>query len=141
MNISELCKSEVCSISQDQSINQAAKLMKEKNIGSIVVVADNKPVGIVTDRDIALKLADETSLENLKISDVMCKDIFVLKEDQDLMEAVNAMKNQKIRRAPVVSKEGNLCGIVSVDDLLIYMAQGLSCLTDLIESQVERKSA
>ncbi len=144
MNISEICNKEVCTINKNESIKQAAKIMKEKNIGSLVILDDAKesqqcPVGILTDRDIAIKaVADkEQDLNDITISEIMCTDVLIIQDDQNLSEVINEMKKQKVRRAPVVSKDGKLCGIVSLDDLLIFMAQGLSELTDLIEGQVK----
>lgn len=142
MSISDICKNKAITISKDETIQHAAKLMRDNAIGSIVVTQNEEgeevPIGIVTDRDIAIKaVAEKTSLKDVKVSHVMCKDLLVIEDDQDINDAIETMEAKKVRRAPIINEEGEICGIVSLDDLLVYMAKGLTKLAGLVEKQIK----
>lgn len=142
MSIDDFCKHQAITITKDDTIQQAANLMRDQDIGSIVVTQkkDDKevPIGIITDRDITIKaVADKTDLKDVKVSQLMCKDLLVIEHDQDIEGAIEMMAEKGVRRAPVIDKEGEVCGIVSLDDLFVYMAKGLMKLTALVEKQIK----
>jgi CBS domain-containing protein len=141
MSIANCACKDVVTLPEAASLSEAAKLMKQKNVGSIVVVknAENDliPVGIITDRDI-VTLSDAANVELNKVSvkDVVTKDLLVVKEDSNYHDAIQAMAEKGVRRAPVVDENGKLTGLISVDDLLVILIDKLSSLSALIKKQM-----
>jgi CBS domain-containing protein len=138
MTIGNMCRDQVVTIAEAASIKEAAKVMAEKNIGFLVVTgADgNKPVGSLTDRDIVVNgIADKGEVVNLKVSDIMHKDLLVLKGEQGVREIIKDMCEKGVRRAPIVENE-KLIGIVSIDDLLVLLAKELNEVAELIKKQI-----
>ena len=109
---------DVKSVSPNDSISQAALLMEQLNVGSVPVVDNNKVVGIVTDRDIALRNVARGQNPNQKVSDVMTTNVTSAPPDMDVHSAANIMASNQIRRLPVVDN-GNLIGIVAIGDLAV----------------------
>jgi CBS domain-containing protein len=138
MSIQEVCTYEVVTTTKSTLIKEAAKLMKKNNIGNIVVVESEKPVGILTDRDIVTKVfADDKDANGIRVSDVMSSNLLVLKKDQGIKEAIDAMCNKGVRRAPIVDDNNKLCGIATVDDLLPLIANELHSVAKLVCKQVD----
>jgi len=110
---------DVRTIPSNATIKDAAEIMHNINVGSIPVVDNNnKLVGIVTDRDIVLRSVAKGQDPNIKVSDVMSRDIKTISPDTDVHEAADLMAEKQIRRLPVVDN-GNLVGIVSIGDLAV----------------------
>lgn len=118
MKIKDIMTTDVKSVSPNDSISQAALLMEQLNVGSVPVVDNNKVVGIVTDRDIALRNVARGQNPNQKVSDVMTTNVTSAPPDMDVHSAANIMASNQIRRLPVVDN-GNLVGIVAIGDLAV----------------------
>jgi len=104
--------------SPDASVVDVAKLMRDESIGSVIIVEDNKPIGIVTERDLVrrvLALGRDTS--SLKASDICSKPVLTVSEYESIEDAVDLMKEYNIRRLVVVNGEGEVSGIVTTDDI------------------------
>lgn len=103
------------------SIARAAQVMKTEDVGSVPVVesaTSRKLVGIVTDRDIVVKvLAGGRTVENATVRDAMTNNPVTCREDDDVSRAVTAMSDRKIRRIPVIDDAGNLRGIIAQADI------------------------
>ncbi len=116
-----ITKKKVVTANPDDSVVKAARLMNSKGVGSVVVVRNKKPIGILTDRDIALRVvAKKADLDSTLVKDVMTKKIMTGKEGQRAAELAKVMHQYGIRRIPTVNKKGELSGIITLDDLL-YM--------------------
>ena len=116
--ISDIMTRDVKVISPDGNLQQAAQMMRDQDIGSIPVCNGKKLVGMITDRDIVIRaLADGKSPTDVKASDIMTDDIFWCYEDQTAGEVLQQMGDQQIRRIPVINRDKELCGIVSLGDL------------------------
>ncbi len=146
MSVGEHCCRMVSVIHPGESVMSAAKLMREHHVGDVVVVEaqsqGNKPVGILTDRDIVLELiAKNISLDQVTVGDAMSYDLYSLPEDMDLLEAVAEMRSRAVRRAPVINQEGMLVGILSIDDVLGILAELLKDLSLLVNKGRRRERA
>jgi CBS domain-containing protein len=141
MTIKKICNSKVITAPVDTSIYEISSLMKKYNIGNIVIIDDkNKPIGIITDRDIVTKvIANDIDQRNLAASDIMSIDLLLLKEYQGIQESLEMMCAKGVRRAPVVNDVGILMGIVSIDDLALLIADEMESYAKLIRKQVSRK--
>jgi CBS domain-containing protein len=130
VNAGEICNREVVIVSRDTSLVEAARLMREHHVGSLVVVLESEgkrvPVGILTDRDIVVAVvAKELDARKLSVADAMSAGVFAVREQDGLTEVLRAMREHGVRRLPVVAASGALAGIVTIDDLLELVAEEL----------------
>lgn len=147
MNAGEICNREVVVVNRDQTILDAAKIMREYHVGDVVVVEDRSgkkvPVGILTDRDIVIKiLAKDLDADKIEVGDAMSFDLATVMEEDEILETVKTMRGKGVRRIPVVNAQGGLEGIIAVDDLVDLLAEQMSDLVALIsnEQRQEQKS-
>ena len=110
----------VCCLPND-SVSQAARVMRRDHISPVPVVSDERTreiIGIVTDRDLAIKVVAESRDPNrTTVGDVMTHAIVVCRENDDLSSALSAMEEYQIRRVPVIDHGGRLVGIISQEDV------------------------
>lgn len=137
MAIGEICNREVVIAERNMDVPEAARLMRQHHVGTIVIVEDiegrRKPVGIVTDRDIAIEVvAAGVDPNGLVIGDIMGGDLVTVAETQGIFETIRYMRSRGVRRVPVVDNGGWLVGIVTLDDLLELIAEELNEMTKLI---------
>jgi len=109
---------ELITISGESSIKEAAQVMLEHGIGSIVVTQDGKPVGIVTKSDLLSRVIVECrDPRDCKVRVIMSAPLISVEKDTPILEAMRVMKNRKVRRL-LVSDSGDLVGIVSETDMV-----------------------
>lgn len=116
MKICEIMQADVRSAEPTQSIADAARIMAQGDIGALPVVEAGKIVGIVTDRDLAVRGLASGLEGSAPLSTVMSADVATCREDDDLASLLGKMGEQQIRRMPVCSDAGGLVGIVSLGD-------------------------
>lgn len=136
MSISALCQNNFVTINQDCPISEAATIMAEKNIGCLLVLDNEKPIGVITDRDITTKVvAKKTDLQGVTVKEAMSADLLALPSDMGINKAIEAMRDKGVRRAPVI-QNGKVCGMIKVEDLIIMIASELNELSGLIQRQL-----
>ncbi|MEM0364137.1 MAG: CBS domain-containing protein [Candidatus Nitrosocaldus sp.] len=112
---------DVITISPDKTAQDAARLMAEHGIGSVVVMDSDKVIGIITERDLVRKVcAKDIPSSKVKIQDIMSTPIITAEPDLPIEAAVQRMFNNKIRRLPIV-ENGRLVGIVTISDIAKHM--------------------
>ena len=117
MSLRKIAKKKVVTVRPDETVVKAARLMGEKNVGSVVVVENRKPIGILTDRDIAIRVvAKKADINSILVKQVMTKRVITGRDGQRVAELAKVMHEHGIRRVPIVSKKGVLIGI-SISDL------------------------
>jgi len=116
-NVGGVMTRNVKTITPDDTMENAAELMKKHRIGCLVVVRKDKPIGIVTERDITYKIVAGGKGGNTKVREVMSKNLKTMEEDRSLLDAAKLMAAHVIRRLPVV-KSGKLVGIVTIEDIM-----------------------
>ena len=144
MRIGELCKSPVFVAYPDQALAVAAREMRARDVGALVVVArgepEQRPLGILTDRDIVRGQVNQLAdLHCLAVSDVMTRQPLCIGADAGLSEAIATLASRAVRRAPVIDAGGALIGIVTLDDLLPAIAQQVRELADTVTPQHRRR--
>jgi CBS domain-containing protein len=121
-----MTKNPTCCLPTD-AVSKAAQSMNKGNVGSIPVIASEqtrKLVGIVTDRDLAMKVvAAERDAKVTKVADVMTHKIITCHLEDDIQKAVAAMAEHQLRRMPVVDEEGRIVGIISQADVATRVNQ------------------
>ena len=138
MGIGELCTQEVVIVSPDDNVLTAAKLMRDYGVGDVVIVKNRRPVGILTDRDIAVRVMAEMRFSaETQVKMVMSADLKTINEERGVGDAIRLMKSVRIRRLPVIDDEGYLVGIITLNDLLELIAEEMETLTELVRLQQE----
>jgi len=137
MTIGEICSREVVFVARSESCAQAARLMRENHVGSLVVVpqpaAPGMPIGMITDRDLAVGvMALGLDPEKTLVEAVMRPRIALVRETEGLGRAVALMRAEGVRRLPVVDADGRLVGILAADDLIELFAEELSGLAAMV---------
>ena len=117
MKISKCMTRDVQLASPTQSIQDAAKMMAEIDAGSLPVGQDNRLVGMITDRDIAIRAVAEGKSPDTPVREVMSQEVLYCFDDQELEEVARNMADIKVRRLPVLNRSKHLVGIVSLGDL------------------------
>ena len=117
MKISEVMTTDVETIGADQTAREAASFMLRADAGSIPVCEGDKVVGMITDRDIAVRGVAEGRGPDTPVSDLMSDGIICAREDEDVDTVARRMSEEQIRRLPVLDADDKLCGIISLGDL------------------------
>lgn len=121
MKCREIMTKNVKTATRDMTLQQVAALMRDGDMGAVPVVENTKLVGIVTDRDIVVRsVADGHGAEG-KVSDAMTGEVFSVKPDDFVFEAVRLMGDKQVRRVPVVNENGELAGIIAMADIALEM--------------------
>jgi CBS domain-containing protein len=120
MKVKEVMTRGVEVVHSHAGLPEAAALMRRLDVGSLPVVKDGRLTGILTDRDIAVRaVADNLDMSTTLVDDVMSKQVHSVKEEDDLDSAARLMADRQIRRVPVLGKNGQLSGILSMADLAV----------------------
>ena len=140
MKIGEICTRIVTFATKDMPLVDAAKLMRQHHVGSLIVVEEQQrgrvPVGMLTDRDIVVEvLAPGLDYRNLSVGEIMSSQLITARDSDDMLGVLRMMRQKGIRRMPVVTESGTLAGIVALDDLLEILAEQMDDLVDAIAGE------
>ncbi|WP_054847525.1 CBS domain-containing protein [Methanoculleus chikugoensis] len=141
MGIVKCCREQVVAVSPDTPAVEVARIMGgEKNVGSVVVVTgDNRPTGIVTDRDLAIRVtAQERNPGEVRVSDILTRGGVITFRDSmgGIYEAIQKMTAEGIRRMPIVDDGGKLIGIITMDDIVRMLGgEEMAAIAKNIEKQ------
>ena len=123
MKIQEIMTRDPSSVTADATVREAAQVMKRENVGIVPVVDaqnERRLVGVVTDRDIAIRCIAEGKDGTCRVRDVMSTDdLATCKVNDDVENVMSAMRSEKVRRIPIVDERGSLVGIVSQADVML----------------------
>jgi len=114
--VREYMKSSVITVDKNTILYETAKIMTEKNVGSVIVIENGKPVGIITERDIVRAIGKGKKLDT-KAEEFMTASLITIKEDSPVTGALALMRQFNIRHLPVVNDKGELTGIISIRDI------------------------
>lgn len=123
----DVCTRNVVVAPASLSVDEAARLMRERHVGCVVVVEPGDggrlPSGILTDRDIVMAVvAKDVDAKTLRVADVMTPSPLVVREEDTLYHVLSLMRSRGLRRLPVVGPHGVLAGIVALDDVVAAIA-------------------
>jgi len=144
MTIGEFCNREVIISNREDSVLEAAKLMRKYHVGDVIVIEqrgdERVPVGILTDRDIVVELvAREVDATDVTVGEAMSNELLTVNENEQLTELVQQMQGKAVRRVPVVDANGALVGIVTADDLIDLIAEQLTSLVGMVQREQHRE--
>jgi len=136
MTVQSLARWRVVTVTPETPANEIARTMRDAGVGSAVVLEDDRPIGIVTDRDLALDVlgtdADPTAAT---ARDVMSGKLVTVPAEADALDAIRRMHEENVRRLPVVHDDGRLAGIVTMDDFFVLLASEALGLADVVEAE------
>jgi CBS domain-containing protein len=148
MNIVDFCRCELLTVRPSDEVLLAARLMREKNVGCLAVVDQvapgkhPRPVGVLTDRDIVVAVvAEAIDPAGVRVGDIMTRAPVTASGTDSPEQAAHTMRRAGVRRLLVVGQQGELIGVVSLDDVLEYLAGELQSVAAAIrhEQRVERR--
>ena len=137
MKATDVCNREVVTVETHDSLRDAAALMRQHHVGDVVVVERSggylAPLGILTDRDIVVEVvAEGVEIEDVTVGDAMTGELVTAGEDDDLLSTLERMRENAVRRLPVIDAKGVLVGIVTLDDIIGLLAKELTEVWALI---------
>jgi CBS domain-containing protein len=131
MLVREIMNRSIVTIKPEITLKEAAKVMSEARIGSLVVYSDGKILGIITSTDILKSVAREMDPNVTYAADVMTKDVKTIEPDKDVRDAVDVMAKYKIKKLPVIS-EGKLVGLITTSDIVSVEPRIIANLAQLM---------
>ncbi len=139
MSVLEICTRNVVTVDPSADLVEAAQIMRSEHVGDLIVTREaggqTVPVGILTDRDIVLEVvASSVDPRAITVSDAMTPRPFMLRSDQDIHYALQEMRHNGIRRAPIVDASGVMQGVLSIDDAIDHVAGLLGDIAGAIAS-------
>ena len=143
MPIKDIVNTNIQSITPLTKVKQAARILHDSHIGALVVTEkvngnSDVPVGIITDRDIAIAFGSDYAINSRSVvKDTMNRNVIVAKESDGIYETIRKMSQNGIRRMPVINKKDKLVGVVTSDDLLTLLGEEIQQLSQIIQSEIE----
>ena len=148
MKVGDICSRNVVTVREFDDLTAAARLMRQRHIGYLVVIEPKldersvMPVGVITDRDIVVGVvARETDPRSLRVGDVMTRQPVLAREDDSVASALHQMREIGARRVPVVDRGGALVGVLSLDDVLDSLAEELTEVASSIRRELKVEAA
>jgi CBS domain-containing protein len=135
MKISDLALRQPVTIGCDATMADAASLMAKAGVGSVIVVEGKTPVGIVTDRDLVTRGVARAYPADGRIDGLMTMGLVALDIDHDLEDLVHVFRDHAVRRIPIVDQD-RLVGVVSLDDIMVLVADELSVVSKVLAGQI-----
>jgi CBS domain-containing protein len=136
MSLSTFLRRKVVTVRPQDSLASAAKLMEKENVGAIVVAENDRAVGIVTDRDLALAACAHGASTDAHVQTIMTCPASTIREDEGVFSATHQMMELAVRRLPVVDKLERLVGLISLDDLLLLFSRELQNVAEGVQAEV-----
>jgi CBS domain-containing protein len=134
--IEEVIQTDVVTVSEDTEVADIVESMADHNVGSVVVVDDeDTPKGLITDRRLALSLAESPDITDRLAREFTQDELVTGPTEMTVYDAINELSQESIRRLPVVDDDGTLVGIVTLDDILVLLSMELETAADIIEAQ------
>jgi len=126
MKVSKCMTRDVELVSPTQTIREAAQMMSELDAGGLPVQQDDRLVGMITDRDIAVRAVAQGKSPETPVRDVMSPELLYCFDDEEIEDVSRNMGEVKVRRLPVVNRDKRLVGIISIGDLALKEEQTLT---------------
>jgi CBS domain-containing protein len=117
ITIGDVMTKSVISVDAALTINETAKMMEDAKVGAVIVMENNVPVGIVTDRDFSVKVAAHAYQITEPVKQIMSSPLFSINSDESVRIAADLMHERKIRKLPVID-DGNVVGIITATDIV-----------------------
>jgi len=139
LSAGDLCTRDTVVAPRTMALTEAARLMRERHVGSVVVVDEGaggrRPAGLLTDRDIVTAVvARDVDLRTLRVEDVMNPEPVTVREQDSMFDALGAMRRHGVRRVVVTDARGVLQGVLALDDLIELVAEQMRSIAQALSS-------
>ena len=131
ITIGDVMTKSVISVDATLTVNETAKVMEDAKVGAVIVMEDNVPVGIVTDRDFSVKVAAHAYQITEPVKQIMSSPLFSINSDESVRIAADLMHERKIRKLPVIEDE-KVVGIITATDLISVQPKLIEALAKLM---------
>jgi CBS domain-containing protein len=138
IRVEEIVQEDVVTAERDTPITDVVAKMAAEDVGSVVVVEDEQPVGVVTDRSVALALENTPDIATKQAGDLVSGDLVTATTSMSLFDALQQLSDEGIRRLPIVDDSGDLKGIITLDDVLVLLGSELNKAGETIKKQSPR---
>lgn len=135
MDVDAAARTDVVTAERTDTISSVVGDMAAENVGSVVVVEDDRPIGVLTDRSVALALGSTPDLSERTAEELLDGGVVTASMDDDVFEALDRMRDAGVRRVPLVDDEGELRGIVTLDDVLLFLEGHLGTVAETVREQ------
>ncbi|QCS42067.1 CBS domain-containing protein [Natrinema versiforme] len=135
MSVGKLGPQDVVTTSPDSQLEEVTQRLEAENVGSVIVTENDEPIGMLTDRDAALAIHDHDDVGSVSVADVMTERPVTVHEDDDPVTISEAIRDNNVRRFPIVDDDGELAGVATLDDLVATIGEQLDNVADTIEAQ------
>lgn len=137
-SIEEIVQTDVVTAEPDTPVATVVAKMAEEEVGSVVVVDEDSPVGIITDRNVALALEETPDVSERRAEELMEGDLVTTTLEASIFDVIHTLGDAGVRRLPIVDDEGRLAGIVSLDDVLLVLTAELESAGEVLRAQIPR---
>ncbi|MBD3676169.1 MAG: CBS domain-containing protein [Planctomycetaceae bacterium] len=137
MTVGKICVREVEIVPKHETLQVAAAQMRDRNVGALVVLDDGQePLGILTDRDVTIRVvADGLDCRQMKVCDVMTELPYSIEEGTPIEDALARMRRGPYRRLPVVNRNRQLVGLLTLDDILDLLSEEFSTIRGILAAE------
>ncbi len=137
MPVGSYCRRSPCTANPEETLQTAARRMEKEGVGLLVVVEEGRPIGVLTDRDVALEaVAELRDPETTRVEDAMTPRPVTIAVDASVAEALKRMHGDGIRRLPVVDAENRTIGVIAADDFVRLVAEEVGGLAGVVTAQL-----
>ena len=143
----EVCTRDVVSADRGMTVDEAARLMRTRRVGSLVVVDERSPserivTGMVTDRDIVTGIvAADRDPHAYRVGDIMSQDVVTARIEDSVLDLLDVMRRKRIRRLPVTGSRGELVGVLALDDVVAVVGEQMQALAAAFGAAQRRETA
>ncbi|KTD68268.1 CBS domain protein [Legionella steelei] len=145
MRVGEYCNRNVVVINGNESVKNAAELMRSYHVGDLVLIEEHDsqkiPICIVTDRDLVIEvMAAGVKPESLLVRDILTEPFRCVFENDSHFDALEIMHSPKIRRLPVINDDKTLIGIITLDDLIEILTEAMGQIVNVVKLQQKKEA-
>ena len=135
-------KAPVVTIQEESTVEAAARVMRDRRVGSLVITRSGRPIGLITDRDIVVRVvAEGLDVRAARVDDFVTFDPITVSVHEGIETATARMRRHGVRRLPLVDEDGRAIGIVTADELLALLGRELAAVCEGIENRSDSRDA
>ena len=137
MSLGSICRRNIVIFKSGTMVKDVAQIMEDRNVGCVVVDGTRDVFGMATDRDILLRVVNKNlDPSQTPINDVMTKEpVITFREDMELYEVLEELRKNAFRRYPVADSDGNLVGLITLDDVIVLLGKEMADVANIIENE------
>jgi len=138
VRVEDVVQTDIVTVESHDTVGSIVAKMADQQVGTVIVVEDNEPVGVITDRDITLALGDGEDISQREATSFISESVATGSMDMNIFDALEQMSNESVRRLPIVDEDGQLEGLVTLDEMLVLLEDKFGQITDIVKAQSPR---